>query len=1125
MLIKDALRLIKTTAKRFISLVLIVLIGVAFMLGLFVTPNIMRTSVDEINKETRLANIQIYSSYGFCEDDVKALKALNSVESVFASKQIDLFSTYSNSRNIVTRFRELTSDNNSFELSEGRLPLNEKEIIVVEDYENVVPLNTKIKVFFDDDTDIFDYLKYDEYTIVGKVKSSEYMSKLKSTSTLKNLDLQMIAYTKNSNFVSEYYTTLYVKGKNNDLSLFTDEYDKYIASFEKEIQTFANKQQDYFKTTIYNESMEEITEGEAKLEKEKIINLNKLNDAKKQLEDAKYQIDNGQSELDAGKQKLIDGQNKIDDGYKQLESGKQKLIDGEKKIDEEEATLNAAIKQIEDSQGKSFDEVLADVSSLYDNYRQIEATKGQLPEDIKQNAIGALQDLKDEQDALINNLRQTVASLDEQYDSVLIDFLKKQIENAQKTLDNLQIQINNAVEAAKKAYDNTIDAALKALDDQVPGDLGVVDTYNQLLKLQEAPSQIQAARAEITSGYQKLEQSKQALINGQKDIDQGWIDYNAAVQKYYDAIATYDDGVKEYEKGVKEYNRQIYDAEIKLKEARQKLDDLPDAKWTILARESSYSNYMYNNTCDQMESICVVMPFLFYLVAALVCLTTMTRLIDEERGQIGIYRALGYKKSQILSKYLLYIFIACIIGSIFGSIFGVMIFPTVIYNTWRLMYNLPDMIVSVPFKHVIICVSAFLVLLVIVTSYVVFKSLKETSASLLRPKAPKKAKKVLLERIPFIWKLFSFTGKITVRNLFRYKARFLMSILGVAGCTSLLIMGFGVKDSISDVINLQYNEIFKYEYNVNLKDDLNIDEITTVLKKDKNTQSIMPYITYYSKVICNEKTDTVQISVFNEKTVKEMYNFKDSNNQDVTFTNKTVAITEKYAEAHNIKVGDTITIESKEGLKAKVKVTDIYKMYFQHFIFISEDIYKNTFDLEIHYTTIALKSTNEINTIGNYLKNIDGYNSITNFSGLIEQFNNMIRTLDNIIAVIIVTAGSLAFVVLFNLIQVNISERIREIATLKVLGFRNHEVNTYLFKEILLLTIIGGVLGMPLGKLELEFVMTSINMEMIMFPTDIKTISYIYGFIISFIFTILVLIYTRKELMKIKMVESLKSVE
>ncbi|MBO4358469.1 MAG: ABC transporter permease, partial [Erysipelotrichaceae bacterium] len=587
----------------------------------------------------------------------------------------------------------------------------------------------------------------------------------------------------------------------------------------------------------------------------------------------------------------------------------------------------------------------------------------------------------------------------------------------------------------------------------------------------------------------------------------------------------YDEGLEEYKEALITFNEEIEKADIEIRKAEQEIADLPNAKWTILDRDSHYSSYMYDGSCTQMQAIGYAMPVMFFLVAALVCLTTMKRLVDEQRGQIGIFVALGFSNRQIIGKYITYALLASLAGGIPGIILGQIIFPTVIYRTWRLMYYLPDMQMFFPLKYVLVCLLSFVVLMCSVTALVVNGVLKESPATLMRPKAPKNGSKILLEKLTFIWDRISFTSKVTARNLFRYKARFLMTVLGVAGCTGLLVIGWGIKDSISDVVSIQFSDIFNYNYQISLENSHNLDENIAVLNKNLGNDVVASYMTYTTKVYMEKDDDTAQAIVIDPRDAFLIFRLRDKKDHtEFRLSNEGIIVSNKFAINNGLKKGDMVTIESRNGLTAQVKISGICEMYFQHYVFISNSLYQNLFDETISNTTIAVK-TDDHEALLEDCRQLEDFISVYDFSAMIDQFETMIKALNLIIAVIIVTAGSLAFVVLVNLTQVNISERVREIATIKVLGFNDHEINLYIFKEILLLTLIGGLCGLPLGVLEHHYIMNVINMEMIMFGMNIRFLSFLYAFLVTFVFTLIVLLFMRKPLRDVDMVESLKSVE
>ncbi len=1028
---KDTFRLIKRTFNRFFSLVMIVLIGVAFMMGLLSTREIMETNVDRYSDENSLQDIQLYSSYGFDDADIEAISSLDYVDKVFASRFIDAYAEGENGEILVTRIEEADRSVAGFELIDGRLPQAEGEAVIVDSGMTKGSFKTgrTMRIYLEGE-DISETLATDVYTIVGIVKSPSYMSKTLGTGTMKNLDLGAVIYVPSSCFKTDYYTTviLTVKGASEYMS-FSDGYKEFIDEARDEFEGFAKTQQEVRKDGLLEDYRKEIEDGEATLAEKKAEGEKELADAWQKLEDARIQI-----------------------------------IAGETQISSLETALKTALAQ-QASVRKEYESSSKKVYSAIDKIEKADP-EGRRFEDI---------------------YYQTAA------DQATLEALKRMTEEADES--SLPV-IENAIAEIEAKYDRPLEEINKEY----------AQLFQDKLRYDALAREVEIAKTAESRIRSELSKMKASISSGKKQ---------------------YESGLKKYHEGEKTFKTEIEKAELDIRKAKQELEELPDASWMILDRSRHYSNEMFTQNAKQMGAIGYSLPLLFYLVAALVCLTTMTRLVDEQRGQIGIFRALGFSRGKIVAKYVIYALTATFIGSVIGIFSGMAIFPTVIYNTWRLMYDLPPMQMHFPLKNVAICLLAFSLLITAVTTHVVNRTLKEMPSQLMRPKAPKNAKKVFLENIPFIWKRFSFTGRITVRNLIRYRARALMTIIGVAGCTGLLVVGWGIKDSIQDIVSIQFGQIFDYDYTVNLENGAETDEILDILGADLSNEKAVPYMSYTARVFQENKEPTINVIVVDARDGSDILKLSDAHSgEELRIRNSGVIISEKFSINNNLKAGDYITIESASGLKAQVKINAVCKMYFQHYLYISEDCYSSLFEEPIHYSSIALRNAEESGRdISSRISGCEGFSSLTDFSSLTSQFNTMLEALDFIILVIIVTAGSLAFVVLINLSQVNISERIREIATLKVLGFRNGEVSSYIYKELFLLSLAGGIIGLPLGVLEHHFIMNVINMEMIMFGDQVKLPSFIYAFTVTIVFTLIVMLLMLRPLKRVEMIESLKSVE
>lgn len=566
------------------------------------------------------------------------------------------------------------------------------------------------------------------------------------------------------------------------------------------------------------------------------------------------------------------------------------------------------------------------------------------------------------------------------------------------------------------------------------------------------------------------------------------------------------------------------------------LENSKDWKWYTLTRKEVYSFRDYESSANRMSAIATVFPLFFLFVSGLVCLTTMTRMVDEERELIGTYKALGYGKPAIAFKYIMYAFIASITGGIIGCAAGLRLFPTVIYNAWNIVYEMPKISYANHWLLSIIAISSMVLVTVLAALYACYNELAAMPSILMRPKSPRKGKKILLERIPFIWKRLSFIMKVTMRNLFRYKKRFLMTVVGIAGCTALLLMGFGIKDSVSGLIRKQFEEILNYDFEMTFSDSANTlmkDEIYSELDSDSKISSYMSDYHYVSQVdskdLDEEKEASVSIISDKEK-YKEYVTFrKRVSEKEVALTDDGVLISEKLANDLNVKAGDYITIEDAAGEKLEVMVSSIIEMYVNHYIYMSSQYYERLTGNTLDFNRIIGKMPDagvdaERYTGEKYLAK-ESISSVTFFTSNIDKFRNIIESLNIVTYVLIISAASLAFVVLYNLTNVNISERIREIATIKVLGFYDGEVCSYVYRENAFITVIGSLVGIVLGILLHGYIMKTVEMDAVMFGNEINWLSYVIAFALTVLFSAIVNLVMYKRLKDIPMVESLKSIE
>lgn len=662
-------------------------------------------------------------------------------------------------------------------------------------------------------------------------------------------------------------------------------------------------------------------------------------------------------------------------------------------------------------------------------------------------------------------------------------------------------------------------------------------SYNMYLPKESFDSEI------YTEIYITLANTKEMLANSKE--------YKDAVQEVEDKIETikeerqtarYEEVKKEAKDKLQEakdkLEEETLNAQTKIKEAQKEISDAEERikeiehpTWYILDRNSNtgYNGFMQDT--KSIENLGKVFPIVFFVIATLISLTSMTRMVEEQRVQIGTMKALGYNKIQIASKYLLYASLACIIGGAIGMIIGFASLPRIIWMMYSMMYEIPNFVAAFNLYYAALGLGLASICIIGATLYTATNVLGETPSELMRPKAPKPGKRVLLERIPFIWKHLSFTKKVTVRNIFRYKKRFLMTIIGIAGCTALILTGFGIKDSISAILPNQYQKVYEYDMQINLKSGIEknaIQEfISNLEQKEEINRVIETYMTS-GTLINGENEEAVQIIVPKDEKIEEVINFADSKTKEkVSLQEGKIAITDKVAELLNVKKGDTIILKDADNIEKQIEISDVLENYIYHYVYMPRELYEELYG---KYSTNVLFTQNNIEkseeeALSKELLKEENVNSISLNSSVENVMGDMMNSLNYVVVILIVSAGLLAFVVLYNLSNVNISERIRELATIKVLGFYDKEVYEYVTRETVILTTIGIVLGLIGGYFLSFFIIKTCEINVLRFGKEIMPLSYLYAIIITLIFTMIVNVVTYFSLKKIDMIESLKSIE
>ena len=1082
---------IKSSFGRFFSILSIVAIGVAFFAGVKASAPDMKYSADAYFDEQNLQDIQIYSTLGLTEEDIQAIQDVKGVETAQGLFTMDVLTQKENTQ-LVLKLISLPEEQkvNTIRLVEGRMPENDQECLVEADSATNtlfggLEIGETITLTSGTDTPISDSLANDTYTIVGTCYTPTYLSYQKGSSSIGSGTLNSFVYVPEQNILSEYYTEadILVKGA-KAYNSYEDDYFDVIDPVLKELEKIAGEQ---IEVRII-ESQQELDEAKAEFNA--------------QIQDAQDQINQAQNEINQGQQAIQNSEATLASSRAQLDAGWQEYYNNLALLDNL-PVLNDAIAQIETA----------------------EASLPQVESGIQQAQAG------------LNTINQTLANLESSYQQITAITDLATLQTQAQTIQD-QIALLDPNDPAN----TDILAGLQTQLSQIEQSIELIQGYESLVsqrsqvqaqydKLVQTLDQINASVAQkatlisqrdaLLNAQVQLQQAYNELVNGEAQYESGL----AQIQNAKEELAS---GQSELNANVQELETQKADGQKQLEDSQKQIDEL-EGEWIVLDRNSHYSYRDYGACADRMDGIAAVFPVFFFMVAALVCMTTMTRMVDEQRTEIGTLKALGYSKLQIASKYLIYALIASLIGSAIGCLVGMTLFPTVIFTAWNMLYNLETIHFEFQPGLILLASGSVTGITLLATIYSIYSELVEVPSQLMRPKASKAGKKILLERIKPIWSRLTFLHKVTARNIFRYKKRFFMTIIGIAGCSALLVSGFGINDSIGDIAAQQYGNIYLYNATVGTEDDSNaelrkqIEDLKGVQEASKERQTNM--IADYE-----DEDHTVTAHIIDDpSSFSDLTSLKTEKGGSLELDDSGVIISQKLANKMQLEKGDTFTLEDSDEHPVEMKVAGIFENYVGHHVYMTEN-YFDTLDTNIEPNSIYMIKTKDQSEdyedqLGKQLMELDSVNSVTFYSSLQKNFTDMISSISFIVVVLVISAALLAFVVLYNLSNVNISERVREIATIKVLGFTRREVNQYVNREGILLAMMGAVLGLVIGIGLHHLIMNLAEMDDVMFGRTILPQSYFYSFALTMLFTFIINFFMSFKLKKIQMVESLKAVE
>lgn len=1045
---KDFRREVKHSFSRFLSILLISALGVAFFAGIRSASPAMLASADATFDSDNLADIRVIGTLGLTDNDVAALLSLEGVQAAEGIYTGDFLCETENNT-VVAKVTSMTNQVSLVKVKEGRYPEKYNECIADREFlaASGFQIGDTVRLKTGTEAKISDTLADDEFTIVGVGETSYYLNSERGTAAIGDGTADGLLVIPKEAFTAEVYSEIHVTMTGTaQMNCFSKAYDKVLAAVKANIETVESARCEARLAEFRADADKKLNQAKYEFQEKKDKALSDLGDAYQTLLTKEAELENGQLQIEQQRQQIEELRALFDSGDQSVENGKEQIAEARATIDD----LERQKKAIED-------QIAAD-----------EAKIAQMQKDLQADA------------PYISDEEYYQRSMEIIRATATVEYYKNQLPAIEQSIAD----VNERVTTAEQF-------------------------------IADYPAAAAAARVKIAEGEAKLEEAEKEIQDGEIALERAKEDYALAAE---------------------DTEAEINAAQEKLDKSEDEINNVKLPKWHVLDRTSIQSYATYKNDAQSIAAIGTVFPIIFFLVAALVSLTTMTRMVEEERTQIGTLKALGYKKSAITAKFVWYALLSTLLGSIVGVVLGESLLPIVIIRTYRTVYmHLTQTVVQ---PHILNAVAATVLALLATVGGAVAASarvLSENPAALMRPEAPKIGKRTFVEDIDFIWMRLNFAQKAACRNLFRYKKRLFMTILGVAGCMALLLAGFGIRDSVEMLPEKQFNRVFSYQGTVGADTSLSRAERRQLLSKVASVEGVTEYLQTKSIVTYaeTEKGDTSAYLIVPQDTVKlgEYVHLREARfpHDDVALTDDGILITEKFAKALGVSAGDMITIKEDETAEpvGDVRVAGVVENYLSSYIYMTPNIYKALYGetASLNAALIQVDPSADTNAVAEDLLDINGVTSVSMNATTQAQVNSMLGNLNVIIAVMILAAGLLAFIVLYNLNNINITERRRELATLKVLGFYPGELAAYVYRENVILTLFGTVLGMGLGFVLHWFVMQTVETETVMFGAEMRFTSYLFAILLTIVFAVLVnaLMYFRMK--KIDMIESLKSVE
>lgn len=1175
---------------RFISIFLIVALGVAFYAGIRASEPSMRISGDAYFDKEHLMDIKVMGTMGLTEEDVEAIEDVDGIELAEGTYSMDALCNTGDTEQVV-HVMAMQEHFNDVQVSEGRLPEKEGECLMDEEFAlaSGYGVGDTITLSSGDEDPLEDSLTTDVFEVVGIGNSPLYISFGRGSSTIGNGEVSGFIAVDPDSFCMDVYSEICVRVTDAEQEIaYTDGYTSLTDAAVDALEKIEDERCQARRQEIVDEAEGELADAQATVDEESQT----LADARSELEegrsqaarelaDARQALEDAQAQLDAARQQIADGEAQLAAGKEELSTQQAALDSGREQYESGMAQLEQQQAQLDASEVQYLAQYAQQMPLIEQGKQEIAAGKELLTTSISEMETLAdhLSSLREEL-AEINNALTEGNQKYEEYsaisDSERTEEQKQFLEDWPEEAKKLQAQetektqsITYAEAAEQEALaalaEQGEDFSYKSAEEAVAGLQGKMQELlarEQTLLTGEQEllaygQQIEDGKAQLAAARQTLEDSKQQIDAGQAQIDAAWALINSQESQLASGKADLAAGEQEIAAGWSEYEqgaaqaaqeiadgeaqiadgeRQLEEAQNDIAEAQAEIDKIENPQWYVQDRSSALTEYDgYGDNADRMRAIGQVFPAVFFLVAALISLTAMTRMVEEQRIQIGTLKALGYSKLSIAGKYIAYALTATLGGSVLGVLFGEKVFPWIIIYAYKIMYqHIPDILVPYHLSYAVQATLIAVLCTLAATIFSCYRELASVPAQLMRPPAPKQGQRILLERVKIIWKHLNFSWKSSVRNLVRYKKRFFMTVFGIGGCMALMVVGFGLKDCIFVIPELQYNSIQTYDAAVYFDAGISREdkeEIAALVRDESAVSGELMVRMQNLEVTAGDTSMEIYLTVpENLENVGDFLDFHSRTKPETySLEKEQVILTEKAASDLGVEVGDTVTLED-DGMSVKeVTIDAICENYMGHYLYLSPDYYRELFGKEAASNGVLFKmkegQTDQIEAVGGRLLGDSNVLNVSYTSSIEDRLDDMLQSLNLVIVVLIISAGMLAFIVLYNLNTINITERKRELATIKVLGFYDTEVAAYVYRENVLLTLIGAVAGMALGWVLLQFVIVTVEVDDVMFGRVLDLTSYLYSFLFTLGFSMFVNWVMYFKLKKIDMVESLKSVE